>query len=75
MMMNDMKKNELNEQEMDQVTGGADSQENYYTVKAGDCLSTIADRYQTSVVKLLLLNPQIKNPHLIHPGDVIRLYL
>ena len=68
-------KKELNELEMDQVSGGVASQDKYYTVKEGDSLSVIASRYNTSVVKLILLNPQIKNPHLIYPGDVIRLDL
>ena len=68
-------KKELNELEMDQVSGGVASQDKYYTVKKGDSLSAIASRYNTSVVKLILLNPQIKNPHLIYPGDVIRLDL
>ena len=68
-------KKELNELEMDQVSGGVASQDKYYTVKEGDSLSAIASRYNTSVVKLILLNPQIKNPHLIYPGDVIRLSL
>ena len=68
-------KRELNELEMDQVSGGVASQDKYYTVKEGDSLSAIASRYNTSVVKLILLNPQIKNPHLIYPGDVIRLDL
>ena len=61
--------------ELENVTGGIASQNKFYTVKEGDCLSTIAHRHNTTVVKLMLLNPQIKNPHLIHPGDVIRLYL
>lgn len=68
-------KKELNELEMDQVSGGVASQDKYYTVKEGDSLSAIASRYNTSVVKLILLNLQIKNPHLIYPGDVIRLDL
>ena len=68
-------KKELNELEMDQVSGGVASQDKYYTVKEGDSLSAIASRYNTSVVKLILLNPQIKSPHLIYPGDVIRLSL
>ena len=68
-------KKELNELEMEQVSGGVASQDKYYTVKEGDSLSAIASRYNTSVVKLILLNPQIKNPHLIYPGDVIRLDL
>ena len=61
--------------ELENVTGGAASEEKYYTVQEGDSLSAIASRYDTSVVKLILLNPQIKNPHLIYPGDVIRLSL
>ena len=68
-------KMELNELEMDQVSGGVASQDKYYTVKEGDSLSAIASRYNTNVVKLILLNPQIRNPHLIYPGDVIRLDL
>ena len=66
-------KMELNELEMDQVSGGVASQDKYYTVKEGDCLSKIADRYNTSVVKLMLLNLHIKNPNLIYPGDLIRI--
>ena len=68
-------KKELNELEMEQVSGGVASRDKYYTVKEGDSLSAIASRYNTTVVKLILLNPQIKNPHLIYPGDVIRLDL
>lgn len=63
------------ENELENVTGGAASPDKYYTVKEGDSLSKIANRYNTSVAKLLLLNPKITNPHLIYPGDVIRLYL
>ena len=64
----------MSDSELENVTGGVTSQDKYYTVKEGDCLSTIANRYNTSVVKLILLNPQIKDPNLIHPGDMIRLY-
>ena len=70
-----MENKNLPDSELENVSGGAASQNDYYTVKEGDCLSTIADRYNTSVFKLILLNPQIKNPNLIHPGDVIRLHL
>lgn len=59
--------------ELENVTGGVDSQDKYYTVQEGDCLSTISDRYNTSVIKLMLLNLHIKNPNLIYPGDVIRI--
>ena len=65
----------LNDSELENVAGGAASQGKYYTVKEGDTLSEIADRYNTSVVKLILLNLQIKDPNLIYPGDIIRISL
>src|SRR5690554_4342684 len=44
----------------------------YYTVKKGDTLSHIAKRYNTTVKNLVKLNPSIKNPNLIFPGQKIR---
>ena len=70
-----MENKHMIDSELETVTGGVASQDKYYTVKEGDCLSTIASRYNTSVVKLILLNPQIENPNLIYPGDIIRLHL
>ena len=70
-----MENKHISDSELEMVAGGVASQDKYYTVKEGDCLSKIADRYNTSVVKLILLNPKIKNPNLIYPGDVIRLHL
>ena len=70
-----MMNKQMLDSELENVTGGATSQEKFYTVKEGDSLSRIADRYNTSVVKLILLNPKIKNPNLIYPGDVIRISL
>lgn len=43
----------------------------YYTVRSGDTLSEIAERYETSVAKLVSLN-DIKNPDLIYPGEELR---
>ncbi|MGL4771941.1 MAG: LysM peptidoglycan-binding domain-containing protein [Clostridium sp.] len=40
----------------------------YYTVKSGDTLSGIAERYGTTVQKLVSLNG-ISNPNLIYPGQ------
>ena len=68
-----MENRHMLDSELENVTGGAASQDKYYTVKEGDCLSTIARRYNTSVVMLMLLNLHIKNPNLIYPGDVIRI--
>lgn len=48
------------------------SKAQYYTVKKGDTLSHIAARYKTSVSNLVKLNPSIKNPNLIYPGQRIR---
>jgi len=43
----------------------------YYTVVAGDNLSTIASKFNTTVNDLLVLNPQIVNKDLIYVGQVI----
>lgn len=42
-----------------------------YTVVAGDNLSVIAARHGTTWEELWRRNPQITDPDLIHPGDVI----
>ncbi len=41
-----------------------------YTVQTGDNLTVIAAMYGTSVDKIVKWN-NIKNPDLIHPGDVL----
>lgn len=42
-----------------------------YKVKKGDTLSKIAKAHKVTLKKLIAANPQIKNPDLIHPGDII----
>jgi len=42
-----------------------------YTVSPGDNLTRIANAYGTTVGAILDANPQITNPSLIHPGDVL----
>ena len=42
-----------------------------YTVKKGDTLSKIAAKYNTTVFKLMSLNPDIVNKDLIYVGQVI----
>ncbi len=47
-----------------------------YQVKNGDTLWNICDKYYHDPLlwpKLWQINPQITNPHLIYPGDVLRL--
>lgn len=51
---------------------GSDSAPVLYTVKAGDTLSAIAKKYNTTVDALVKLNG-IKNKNLIHTGQVIKI--
>lgn len=44
-----------------------------YTVRSGDTLSAIAQRYQTTLTSLLRLNPGIENPDRIFPGQLLKL--
>lgn len=44
----------------------------YYQVVKGDTLWAIASRYGMALSDLIALNPQIKNPNLIHIGDEVR---
>ncbi len=43
-----------------------------YTVRSGDTLSGIASRFDTSVSRLMSLNPQIRDPDLIYAGQRLR---
>ncbi|NKQ37855.1 MAG: LysM peptidoglycan-binding domain-containing protein [Chloroflexi bacterium] len=43
----------------------------YYTVRWGDYLSLLAQRYGTTVQAILWANPQITNPNRIYAGQVI----
>jgi LysM repeat protein len=52
------------------LKGKSDSKE-YYTIKKGDTLSSIAKKFDTSVDKLVKLN-DIKDPDKIYTGDKIR---
>lgn len=51
---------------------GAGESAQYHTVVQGDTLWGIAQSLGTTVAALLALNPQIKNPNLIYPGQQIR---
>jgi N-acetylmuramoyl-L-alanine amidase len=43
-----------------------------YTVKPGDTLSQIAVKEHITLIDLIKLNQQIKDPNMIFPGDVIK---
>lgn len=44
----------------------------YHRVVKGESLWAIARKYDLALAKLIALNPQIKNPNLIHLGDEVR---
>ena len=56
------------------IIGAGNTVPSTYKVKKGDTLSGIAARNGLTLDQLLALNPQIKNPNLIHTGDEITLY-
>ena len=51
----------------------AEAEHAVYTVRKGDTLWGIAKRYGVSLTALIAVNPQIKNPNLIYPGDRVRI--
>ena len=70
----------LNEQEVENVTGGGangnfwqDGAAIYYRIAFRDTLSEIALRAQVPMSQILALNPSIKNPDVISAGAVIRI--
>jgi LysM repeat protein len=44
-----------------------------YVVQPGDYLSLIAQEYDTTINAILALNPQITDPNLIYPGEVLQI--
>lgn len=44
----------------------------YYQVKKGDNLTKIAKKYNTTINKIMRLNPSIKNANVIYTGQTIR---
>ena len=65
---------ELNENEMNEASGGAYKPLPYkpgffqYQIQPGDNLTRIARMYNTTVNKLMSYNPQIKDRNLIRAG-------
>lgn len=55
-----------------QVIYISNAEKTTYTVAKGDTLNKIANRFGTTVAKLVEIN-NIKNPNLIYPGQVIKL--
>ncbi len=44
----------------------------WHTVAKGECLWSIAAKYGVSLTAVIALNPQLKNPNLIYPGERVR---
>lgn len=44
----------------------------FYTVRKGDTLWAIAREREMTLAALIALNPQIRNPNLIYPGEKVR---
>lgn len=51
---------------------GGEARGEYHTVQAGETLWGIARRYGADLNAIIGLNPQIKNPNLILPGEKVR---
>ena len=52
-------------------TNSINTEKIYYTVKSGDTLWQIANRYGTTINEITALN-NIKNPNLIYPGQILQ---
>lgn len=68
-----MMENKMMDNELDNVSGGALLNNEFYVVEPGDTLSGIAVKFGTTVKKLLALNPRITNADLIYAGEAIRI--
>lgn len=44
-----------------------------YVVQPGDTLTSIAQRYNTTIDAILAINPDIDNPNLIYVGEIIKI--
>ncbi len=44
-----------------------------YVVKSGDTMYAIAKKFSTTVAAIMALNPTIKDPAVIHPGQKIKI--
>lgn len=57
------------------VAASASAADVFYTVVRGDSLWKIAVRHEIGVSEIIAANPQIQNPNLIYPGDIVRVPL
>jgi len=55
-----------------QTAAQTSGQASYHRVVKGDTLWALSKRYGVTLTELIALNPQIKNPNLIHVGQEVR---
>lgn len=64
-------------QEADGTAGEAETEESgqgqYHTVAQGDTLWELSRRYGVALSRIIELNPSIRNPNLIYPGQKVRI--
>ena len=63
---------ELNESQLNEVSGGSGQHYGIYTVVEGDDLSRIARIYRTSIMAIMELNPIITDRYSIVVGWVLK---
>ena len=63
--------NELNAKELQEAAGGASQGYIVYVVQKGDTLTKIAGRYNTTVAKIMSVNPELTDPGFIVSGCYI----
>lgn len=54
-------------------SGGGDRQAQWHTVVRGDTLWALSRRYGVELSRIIQLNPGIRNPNLIYPGQKVRI--
>lgn len=55
------------------AAGGTEPDVRFHRVRAGETLSEIAQRSNITLPFLIALNPQIEDPDVIRPGDIVKL--
>ena len=63
---------ELNESQLNEVSGGSGPRYAYYTVVHGDNLTRIAHYFKTSIQAIMDLNPIITDRNFIRTGWVLK---
>ena len=63
----------VKEEKVKQTSPIVNTSSSYYTINKGESLSKVAELYNTTINNIMKLNPSIKNPSLIRPGQRIKI--